>query len=113
MITATPRPWFGRTGAPGKFPRKVNVFENMLAHQGMQEQMPLFPYFGPGDIVPTAAFSFSLPDMPRVAFYPNNTTPEVTPTMAGDGAIPASGQLSLQRAPRGVTTSPRKPVGPE
>ena len=49
--------FFGKQVAPGKRPLKVNVFENMLAHQGMLEQVPLFPYFGPGDIVPTAALS--------------------------------------------------------
>src|SRR3954469_13454024 len=47
--------WFGKEVAPGKAPRKVNVFEHMMAHQGMLEQLPLFPYFGPGDIVPTGA----------------------------------------------------------
>ena len=30
-----------------KRPLKVNVFENMIAHQGMLEQLPIFPYFGP------------------------------------------------------------------
>jgi hypothetical protein len=49
------RAWFGKPRAPGKTPRKVNVFEGMTTHQGMLEQLPLFPYFGPGDIVPTAA----------------------------------------------------------
>src|SRR3954468_12379071 len=113
MITATPRPWFGRTGAPGKFPRKVNVFENMMAHQGMLEQMPLFPYFGPGDIVPTAALSLSMPGMPHAHFYHYNDIPEVVLTLAGEGALLATGQLYLQQGTHGVTTFLRKSEGPE
>ncbi len=60
--------WFGKPVAPGKEPRKVNVFEQMTAHQGMLEQLPLFPWFGPGDIVPTAALSLTLPETPRLHF---------------------------------------------
>jgi hypothetical protein len=110
-----PRPgaWFGKAAIPGKVPRKVNVFEGMLAHQGMLEQLPLFPYFGPGDIVPTAALSLSLPDMPRAHFYHYNDIPEVILTMAGDGAMLATGQLYLQQGTHGVTTFLRSPKGKE
>ena len=79
----------------------------------MLEQMPLFPYFGPGDIVPTAALSLSLPDMPRVHFYHYNDIPEVILTMAGDGGLIATGQLYLQQGTHGVTTFLRKPTGAE
>ena len=103
--------WFGR--APTKRPLKVNVFENMLAHQGMLEQMPLFPYFGPGDIVPTAALSLSMPAMPRAHFYHYNDIQEVVLTLAGDGALLATGQLYLQQGTHGVTTFLRKSDGPE
>jgi len=106
--------WFGKERAPApKTPRKVNVFESMLAHQGMLEQMPLFPYFGPGDIVPTAALSLSLPDMPRVHFYHYNDIPEVIVAMAGEGALLATGQLYLQQGTHGVTTFLRKPADQE
>jgi hypothetical protein len=108
-----PRAWFGRGVQPGKRPLKVNVFESMLAHQGMLEQMPLFPYFGPGDIVPTAALSLSLPDMPRVHFYHYNDLPEVILAMAGEGALLAAGQLYLQQGTHGVTTFLRNARGPE
>lgn len=116
MATETgqkPRAWFGKGVAPGKVPRKVNVFESMLGHQGMLEQIPLFPYVGPGDIVPTAALSLSLPDMPRVQFYHYNDVTEVILTMAGDGAMLSAGQLYLQQGTHGVTTFLRKPQGPE
>src|SRR3954452_19091440 len=107
------KPFFGKGGEAGKRPLKVNVFENMLAHQGMLEQVPLFPYMGPGDIVPTSALSLSLPEMPRVHFYHYNDIPEVILTMAGDGALLASGQLYLQQGTHGVTTFLRQPVAAE
>jgi len=113
MQSAAPRVWFGKPVAPGKRPLKVNVFESMTGHQGMLEQLPLFPYFGPGDIVPTAALSLSLPDMPRVHFYHYNDVTEVILTMAGDGAMLATGQLYLQQGTHGVTTFLRKAEGPE
>src|SRR5947207_7138475 len=113
MEAVAPRAWFGKPVAAGKRPLKVNVFENMLAHQGMLEQVPLFPYFGPGAIVPTAALSLSLPDMPRVHFYHYNDIPEVILTMAGDGALLATGQLYLQQGTHGVTTFLRNATGPE
>jgi hypothetical protein len=109
---AEPR-WFERPVAAGKRPLKVNVFENMLAHQGMLEQLPLFPYFGPGDIVPTAALSLSLPDMPHAHFYHYNDIPEVILTLAGDGAMLATGQLYLQQGTHGVTSFLRHARGPE
>lgn len=108
-----PREWFGKPVSPGKVPRKVNVFESMMTHQGMLEQVPLFPYFGPGDIVPTAALSFSLDDMPRVHFYHYNDIPEVILTMAGSGALLAPGQLYLQQGTHGVTTFLRAGQGKE
>jgi hypothetical protein len=109
----TPRRWFGSAVAPGKRPMKTNVFESMVAQQGMLEQMPLHPYFGPGDIVPTAALSLSLPSMPRAHFYHYNDIPEVILTMAGDGALLSTGQLYLQQGPHGVTTFLRKSDGAE
>jgi hypothetical protein len=113
MTTTPPRAWFGKPVAAGKRPLKVNVFEQAMGHQGMLEQSPLFPYFGPGDIVPTAALSLSLPDMPRVHFYHYNDVPEVILTVASEGAMLATGQLYLQQGTHGVTTFLRKPAGPE
>jgi hypothetical protein len=115
MSELRPRPgeWFGRAVPPGKFPRKVNVFEQMMAHQGMLEQMPLFPYFGPGDIVPTAALSLTMPTTPRVHFYHANDIPEVILCMASEGGLISTGQLYLQRATHGVTTFIRQAQGPE
>jgi hypothetical protein len=108
-----PQLWFGKAVAPGKRPLKVNVFENMLAHPGMLEQVPLFPYFGPGDIVPTAALSLSLPEMPRAHFYHYNDLTEVILAMAGDGSMLSTGQLYLQQGTHGVTTFLRNAQGPE
>ena len=85
----------------------------MIAHQGMLQQLPLFPYLGPGDIVPTAALSLTLPDTPRVHFYHYNDIPEVILCMASEGGLIATGQLYLQQGTHGVTTFIRQPTGPE
>src|SRR5262245_40641077 len=74
--------WFGKPVAPSKVPLKTNVFGTMVDHQGMLQQKPLFPYLGPGDIVPAAALSHSLPGMPRVQFFHYNDIQEVVLTMA-------------------------------
>ena len=105
--------WFGKPLAPDKRPLKVNVFAHMMSHQGMLEQIPLFPYLGPGDIVPTAALSLSLPETPRVHFYHYNDLPEVILCMASDGGLIATGQLYLQQGTHGVTTFIRQPAGAE
>jgi hypothetical protein len=100
-------------GGAKKRPLKINVFESMLAHQGMLEQLPLFPYFGPGDIVPTAALSLSLPDMPRLHFYHYNDITEVIIAMAGEQALLAAGQVYLQQGTHGVTSFLKKERSPE
>lgn len=107
------RQWFGRPVASGKVPRKVNVFETMLDHQGMLQQKPLFPYLGPGDIVPAAALSLSLPDMPRVHFFHYNDIPEVVLCMAAENGLISTGQLYLQQGTHGVTTFLKSAKGPE
>jgi hypothetical protein len=105
--------WFGKPVAPGKQPRKVNVFAHMMSHQGMLQQAPMFPYFGPGDIVPTAALSLTQPNTPRVHFYHANEVSEVILCMASAGGLIATGQLYLQQGTHGVTTFLRQPSGPE
>lgn len=111
--SAAPHVWFGKPRSASKRARKVNVFEHMLGHQGILEQVPLFPYFGPGDIVPAAALSLSLPDMPRIHFYHANDVTEVILTMAGEGALLSTGQLYLQQGTHGVTTFLRTPAAAE
>jgi len=112
-LRPAPRRWFGKPVAPGKEPRKVNAFEQMTAHQGMLEQLPMFPWFGPGDIVPTAALSLTLPETPRLHFYHYNDIPEVILCLASEGGLIATGQLYLQQGTHGVTTFIRQPTGPE
>ena len=106
------RLWFGKPVAPGKMPLKTNVFETMVDHQGMLQQKPLFPYLGPGDVVPAAALSYSLPGMPRVQFFHYNDIQEVVLTMAARDGLISTGQLYLQQGTHGVTTFLRKPQAP-
>src|SRR5262249_19317715 len=118
-LRPAPGRWFGKggeatpAGVPRKEPRKVNVFENMLCHQGMLEQIPMFPWFGPGDIVPTAALALTLPDTPRLHFYHYNDVPEIILCMGGEGSLIGPGQLFIQTGTHGVTTFLRQPTGPE
>jgi len=103
--------WFGKPVT--KRPLKVNVFAHMMAHHGMLEQLPLFPYLGPGDIVPTGALSLTLPETPRLHFYHYNDVPEVILCMASEGGLIATGQLYLQQGTHGVTTFIRQATGDE
>lgn len=105
--------WFGDRRPPGKSPRKSNVFETMLNHQGMQQQKELFPFFDPGDLVPAAAFSFSVPDMPRFHFYHYNDQQEIVLCLAAEGGSLTTGQLYVQNTTHGVTTFLKKPAAPE
>ena len=105
--------WFGKQVAQGKRPLKVNVFAHMTSHQGMLEQVPLFPYLGPGDIVPTGALSLTLPDAPRVQFFHYNDIPEVILCMASEGGLIATGQLYLQQGTHGVTSFIKQSQGAE
>jgi uncharacterized protein with PIN domain len=107
-----PRMWFGKPVSPGKVPLKANVFETMVDHQGMLQQKPLFPYMGPGDVVPAAALSHSLSGMPRVHFFHYNDIQEVVLCMAGEDGLIATGQLYLQQGTHGVTAFLKKPQAP-
>ncbi len=105
--------WFGEDRPQVKTPRKVNVFETMMSHQGMQQQKELFPYFDAGDLVPAAAFSYSLPDMPRFHFYHYNDQQEIVLTLAAEGGSLTTGQLYVQSASHGVTMFLKKAAAPE
>lgn len=105
--------WFGDERPPSKKPLRANVYETMLNHQGMQQQKEMFPYFAPGDLVPAAAFSYSLPDMPRFHFYHYNDQQEIVVCMAAEGGSLNTGQLYVQNTTHGVTTFLKKPNAPE
>jgi hypothetical protein len=105
--------WFGDSRPPSKKPLRSNVFETMLNHQGMQQQKELFPYFSEGDLVPAAAFSYSLPDLPRFHFYHYNDQQEIVVCMAAEGGSLKTGQLYVQNTTHGVTTFLKNPNAPE
>lgn len=104
--------WFGGRTAT-KRPLMSNVFAGMMNHQGMQQQKEIFPYFGHGDLVPAAAFSYSLPDMPRFHFFHYNDQQEIVVCLAAEGGALTTGQLYVQNTTHGVTTFLKKPQAPE
>ena len=109
---STGHAWFGVDAPPKRAPLKANVFQTMMNHQGMQQQKELFPYFGRGELVPAAAFSYSLPDMPRFHFYHYNDQQEIVLCMAAEGGSLVTGQLYVQQNTHGVTMFLKKPAAP-
>ena len=105
--------WFGDSRPASKKPLRTNVFESMMNHQGMQQQKELFPYFGNGDLVPAAAFSYSLPEMPRFHFFHYNDQQEIVLCLAAEGGSLKTGQLYVQNTTHGVTTFLKNPNAPE
>jgi hypothetical protein len=103
--------WFGE-GGPVKEPVAANSFEHMLTHQGMQQQKEMFNFFGPGDMVPVTAFSYSIPDMPRFHFYHYNDQQEVVISMASEGGPLKTGHIHIQDTTHGVTMFLNKPKAP-
>ena len=103
--------WFG-AGGPGEGTAQGERLRHMVTHQGMQQQRELFPYFGPNDLVPAGAFSYSLPDMPRFHFYHYNDQQEIVISMASDGAPLKTGHVHVQDSTHGVTTFLSKPNAP-
>lgn len=112
MSASTGRAWFGVDAPPKRAPLKANVFQTMMNHQGMQQQKELFPYFERGELVPAAAFSYSLPDMPRFHFYHYNDQQEIVLCMAAEGGSLVTGQLYVQQNTHGVTMFLKKPAAP-
>lgn len=112
MSASTGHAWFGVDAPPKRAPLKASVFQTMMNHQGMQQQKELFPYFEHGELVPAAAFSYSLPDMPRFHFYHYNDQQEIVLCMAAQGGSLVTGQLYVQQNTHGVTMFLKKPAAP-
>jgi len=112
VSASTGHAWFGVDAPPRRAPLKANVFQTMMNHQGMQQQKELFPYFERGELVPAAAFSYSLPDMPRFHFYHYNDQQEIVLCMAAEGGSLVTGQLYVQQNTHGVTMFLKKPAAP-
>src|SRR5580658_848549 len=68
-----------------KEPMKVNVFE--MARRGNTQLLPLFPYVGPGDIVPcSSAFKNDGSGQHRIGYFVHtNCVDEVAVVMGGEG----------------------------
>jgi hypothetical protein len=70
---------------PLKEPMKVNAFE--MARRGNRQLLPLFPYTGPGDIVPCCAALKSDGRGGSIGhFVHTNDVDEVAVLLGGDGA---------------------------
>lgn len=72
--------------APDKVPMKVNAFA--VARQGNSQLLPLFPYIGPGAIVPCAAALFSDGQPNQVGYFVHsNTVDEVAVVLGSNGRM--------------------------
>jgi hypothetical protein len=69
---------------PGKHPLKTNVY--FQARHSNTQLAPLFPYEGPGDIVPCCSSFRSFPGGPRIGFFQHaNTVDEVFVSFGSTG----------------------------
>jgi hypothetical protein len=71
---------------PGKHPMKTNVFQH--ARHANAQLAPLFPYEGPGDLVPCCSSFRSFPGGPRIGFFQHsNTVDEVFVSFGSTGEV--------------------------
>lgn len=95
----------GRT--PGKAPLHINAFE--MARRANCTLIPLFPYTGPGDIVPCTAVLYSDGKPRSVGYFVHtNSVDEVALTLGGDGRL-RTGDVHVGPRSHGVggdTTAP-------
>lgn len=84
---------------PGKPPLKVNLFQVV---QGSNVQLlPLFPYEGPGDIVPCAVGRRTLAGEDQGSFWHENTVDEVMVCFGGNGRV-RTGEVRVGPREHGV-----------
>jgi hypothetical protein len=102
-----------RIAPPGdsKEPLKVNVFHHMAGANC--QLLPLFPYLGPGAIVPCGAIFTGAPGAQFGHFFHYNTEHEVVLTFAGNKAMMATGQVYATQPLHGVNSFLRSPEDPE
>lgn len=85
-MSETPLTDFFPPPPDGKVPLKANVFE--AARQGNTQLLPLFPYAGPGDIVPCSAALASDGSKHYIGYFIHtNAVDEVAVTFGGAGRM--------------------------
>jgi hypothetical protein len=94
-----------------KEPLKANVFDRMAGANC--QLLPLFPYLGPGAIVPCGAIFTGAPGAEFGHFFHYNTEHEVVLTFAGNKAMMATGQVYATQPLHGVNSFLRSPEDPE
>lgn len=88
------------SGAAPKVPLKVNAYE--MARQGNSQLLPLFPYLGPGDIVPcVAAFRSDGKGTHIGYFVHHNVVDEVGLSLGSTGRL-RSGDMFVGHKSHGV-----------
>jgi len=90
---------------------KVNVFEH--AAGVATELQPMFPYHGPGAIVPCTAILFGRPDGNFGHFFHMNSIEEVAVTYASNNAMLNSGSIFATQRVHGVNSFLREPADPD
>ncbi|MGH7899484.1 MAG: hypothetical protein ACREQQ_16130 [Candidatus Binatia bacterium] len=92
-------------------PLKVNVFEKMQT--GNTQLMPLFPYLGPGAIVPAGAIFQGAPNADYGQFFHSNSVDEVVVVFGAEGALLQSGQVYVTANTHGVNAFLKDQTNPE
>lgn len=90
---------------------KANVFERMQSAN--TELVPLFPYYGPGAMVPCGALFRGKPDNDMGHFFHFNTQDEIVCVFGANGALLKTGQVLANPKLHGVNTFLRDPDDPD
>ena len=92
-------------------PLRANLFERMVGANC--QLIPLFPYFGPGAIVPCGAIMNGAPSKNWGHFFHYNTVAEVVLTFGARDAMLGTGQMYATQPLHGVNSFLRSPEDPE
>lgn len=90
---------------------KANVFERMQSAN--TELVPLFPYYGPGAMVPCGALFRGGPDNDMGHFFHFNTQEEIVCVYGANGALLKTGQVLANPKLHGVNSFLREPESSE
>ncbi len=98
--------------APNKRVLKVDLFEEAVHRLGLLDLVPVFPYFGNGDLVPCLSVCIGDPDLKQFQFFHANSVSESLLCLAGDDSM-KPGQLMTLAQTHGVNTFLKNPHDPD